>query len=123
MIDYKNCTTDGVRLCCRQSTARKSHTDFTHRNTSKFEIVSTLSLFVAMTHLDLRGCKDGALTNSDLQTIISKLPKLQVLKFSHSSCSDFALTGIENGEVVGVSLTALTGSNQLSSNNTYSAIL
>lgn len=77
-------------------------------NISERQIISLLSRFLAMTKLDLTGCI-GAINDSVIQTIIAKMPKLQVLKFSHGTCTDFALSGTKNGKLVGVSLTQLMG--------------
>lgn len=75
------------------------------------QIIWLLSWFPDMTKLDLTGFTDGTgpVTNLVLQTIIKTMTKLQALKFSHGSCTDFGLSGIENGQVVGVSLTELKG--------------
>lgn len=81
-----------------------------------------LSRFPAMTKLNLTGCI-GAVNDLVVQTIIAKMPKLQVLKFSHGSCTDFALSGIKNGDLVGVSLTQLKGTGNLQNCTYESSIL
>lgn len=49
-----------------------------------------------MTQLDLTGYREGAVSDLVVQTIVAQMPKLTVFKFSHESCTDLAVTGIEN---------------------------
>lgn len=77
-------------------------------NVSESDMISFLSRFPRMTHLELSRCSE-AVSDVVLQTVLKTMSKLQVLKFSHGSCSDFGVTGIQNGELVGVSLTHLKG--------------
>lgn len=92
----------------------KSQDDVGGHDIPDSQIISVLSRFPLVTHLELSNCY-GAVDDLFLQTIITKMPKLQVLNLNTTSyctgygLTDYGLTGIKNGEVVGVSLTALTG--------------
>lgn len=82
----------------------KDQADLGGDDIAEVEIVALLSRFPGLTHLDLTGCR-GAVTDVMVQSIIGQMRKLEMLKLSHGSCTDFAVTGKENG----VSLKELKG--------------
>lgn len=82
----------------------KLESDLRGDNIPEAEIVSLLSGFPALTYLYLG---PDTVTDFMVQTIISKMPKLQEVGLS-GDVTDFGLSGIKNGEVVGVSLAELT---------------
>lgn len=82
----------------------KEQSDLNEPNISEVAMVSLLSRFPSVTHLDLSGSRDGVITEAGLHTILQHMDKLQVLKFSAETCLDFSppRTKAELGEYVSV---------------------